>query len=108
MLPGETHPVHRSGGEVFHQYVGFSDQFFHDPSTFGCLGVHRQRLFVAIELGEIERVYTRNVTQLVARNITPVEAFNLQHVGAEPCQQLRTSRTCLHACKVNYLDPFQR
>jgi hypothetical protein len=108
VLPGETHPVHCTRGEVFHQYVGFSDQLFHDLFAFGRLSVHRKRLLVAIKLGEIQSVHIRNVTQLLARNITAVEALNFQHVCAEPGQQLRTRRTCRHACKVNYFDSFKR
>jgi hypothetical protein len=97
-----------SCGEVFHQHVCLPDQLFHDLFAFGRLGVHGERLLVAIKLGEIESVHIRYVTQLSARNITAVEAFNFQHVRAEPNQQLRTRRACLYACKINYFDSFKR
>src|SRR5712692_8783289 len=39
VLPGETHPVHGTGAEVFHQYVGLSNQLFQNLFAFGRLGV---------------------------------------------------------------------
>jgi hypothetical protein len=71
----------------------------HDRVAVGRRGIQLQRFFVAVEHREIQRVEVRNVPQLPAGDVAHSRAFNLQHVGAEPRQQLGASGSCLHARK---------
>jgi hypothetical protein len=61
MLPGEAHPVHRTGREILDQHVGLADQLLHDRLAFRRLGVQCQRLLVAIERDEVQRIQIGNV-----------------------------------------------
>jgi hypothetical protein len=72
------------GPKFLHQHVGLPDQLFQNLFAFGRLGVESERLFVAIQLGEVERIDIGNVTQLAARNITSVDPLDFQYVRAKP------------------------
>src|SRR5436309_6683268 len=50
----------------------------------------------------------RLVLQLTARDIANPGALDLDHVGAEPCQQLRASRSGLDVRKIENANALQR
>src|SRR2546428_5676426 len=106
-LPGEPHPVHRARREVLDQHVGVADQRLQDRLAFGRLGVQLQRPLVAVEHREIQRVQIGDVTQLIARDVANAWPLDLQYIGAEPRQQLRTRWSSLHAGEVDDFDSFE-
>jgi hypothetical protein len=53
---------------------------------------------------EIEAVHVRNVAQLSARDVAFAGALDLDHVGAEPCEQLRAGRSRLHVREIEDAD----
>jgi hypothetical protein len=57
-----------------------------------------------VEHGEVERIDAGDVTQLPARRIAFARPLDLDHIGAEPGQQLRAGRTRLHVGEVEHLD----
>ncbi len=107
MLPGEAHPVHRTGREILDQHVGLADQLLQDRLAFRRLGVQGQRLFVAIERDKVQRIQIGDVPQLVARHVPNARPLDLQHVCAEPRQQLRACGSRLYAGKVDNFDSFE-
>jgi hypothetical protein len=56
---------------------------------------------------EIQAVHIGNVLQLLARSIAHARPLDLDHVGAEPSQQLRAGRTRLDVGEVEDLDAFE-
>ena len=107
MLPGEAHPVHRTGREILDQDVGLADQLLHDRLAFRRLGIQCQRLLVAIERDEVQRIQIGDVPQLAARHVSNARPLDFQHVRAEPRQQLRACRPGLYAREVDNFDSFQ-
>jgi hypothetical protein len=71
-------------------------------------GVQRQRTLVAVQHGEVQRVDIGDVTQLGAGDVAGTGTLDLDHVSAEPGQQLGTSRTGLNVGEVDDLDAFER
>ena len=49
-----------------------------------------------------------SIALLTARNIANPGALDLDHVGAEPCQQLRASRSRLDVRKIENANALQR
>ena len=74
----------------------------------GCFEFDRDRALVVIEHGEVERVRALHIHQLTAGDIADAGALDLDHVGAEPCQQLGTSRTRLHMGEIENADTVER
>ena len=60
--------------------------------ALGVLGVDRDRALVLVEHREVQAVHARNVAQLAARDVALAGAFDLDHVGAQPREQLRARR----------------
>ena len=71
------------------------------------LGVERDRALVAVQHGEVEAVDARQVAQLAARDVA-ARPLDLDHVGAEPGQQLGAGRPGLHMGHVQNADAFER
>src|SRR5262249_56590229 len=63
---------------------------------------------VVIQHREIEAVHLGDILQLPARDVTDARALYLDHVGAEPGQQLRARRARLDVREVEDLYAFQR
>ncbi|MGF6542914.1 hypothetical protein OKW32_006264 [Paraburkholderia youngii] len=95
-LPREAHPVECARCEVFDQYVAFLDQRFEHLLAFRMLGVDRDRALVVIEHREVQAIHVGNITKLLARDVARACPFHLDHVRAEPCEQLRAGRPRLH------------
>ena len=74
---------------------------------FGVLGVERDRALVVVQHREVEAVHVRDVAQLAARDVAGARALDLDHVGAEPGEQLRARRPRLHVREVQDLDAVQ-
>src|SRR6266404_8933133 len=107
LLPGKSHAIEHAGTEIFHQHVAFLHQRGEDFLALGVLGVERDRALVVVEHGEIQAVDIRLVLQLTARDIANPGALDLDHVGAEPCQQLRASRSRLDVCEIENANALE-
>ncbi len=92
LLPGKSHAIEHARAEIFHQHVALLDQRGEDFLALRVLGVERDRALVVVEHGEIQAVDIGFVLQLTAGDIADAGALDLDHVGAEPCQQLRAGR----------------
>src|ERR1700722_9211978 len=92
LFPRKSHAVEYAGAEILHQDITALDQCGEDFLALGILGVERDRALVIVEHGEIQAVGIRDILQLAARNIADAGALDLDHVGAEPRQQLRARR----------------
>ncbi len=108
LLPGKSHAIEHAGAEILHQHVAFLHQCGEDFLALGILGVERDRALVVVEHGEIQAVDIRLVLQLTARDIANAGTLDLDHVGAEPCQQLRASRSRLDVRKIENANALQR
>jgi len=107
-LPGQPHAVERAGRKVLHQHVARFHQRFQYAHTLRVLGVDGDRALVVIEHGEVERVGALHIDQLAARDITHARTLDLDHVGAEPCQQLRAGRARLDMRKIENAHAGER
>ena len=74
---------------------------------FRILGVDGDRALVRVEHREIEAVHAWNVAQLAARDVALAGAFDLDHVGAEPREQLGARRTRLHVREIENANTVQ-
>src|SRR6266403_136584 len=108
LLPRKSHAIEHAGAEILHQHVAFLHQRGEDFLALGILGVERDRALVVVEHGEIQAVDIRLVLQLTARDIANAWTLDLDHVGAEPCQQLRASRSRLDVRKIENANALQR
>src|SRR5262245_18765760 len=88
VLPGEAHAIERAGGEILNEHIAGLDQLVEHTLALRMLGVDRDRALVVIEHREVERVGALHVHKLAACNVTHARALDLDHVGAEPGQQL--------------------
>ena len=81
---------------------------FSSTSLPSCVLVSRvsERLLL-VEHREVERVDIGDVAQLAARHVAGAGALDLDHVGAEPGQQLRAGRAGLHVREVDDLDAVE-
>src|SRR5665213_194927 len=95
-LPGEPHAIKRAGREVLHQNITCFHQRLQHAHALRMLGVDSDRALVVVEHGEVERVGALYVDQLAARNVANARTLDLDHVGAEPGEQLRAGRARLH------------
>jgi hypothetical protein len=107
VLPGETHAVQGAGAEVLDHDVGLLDQLLEHFLALGRLGVQGQRTLVAVEHREVERVGIGDVTQLAAGDVAGARTLDLDHVSAEPGQQLGAGGTGLHVREVDDLDALE-
>ena len=108
VLPGESHAVERAGREVLDQHVAGLHQALQHLHALLALGVERDRALVVVEHGEIEAVGARHVLQLAARDVAGARPLDLDHVGAEPGQQLRAGRARLDVREIEDLHAVQR
>jgi hypothetical protein len=53
---------------------------------------------------EVEAVHAGNVAQLSAGDVAFARPFDLDDVGAQPCEQLRARRSRLHVREVQDAD----
>ncbi len=60
------------------------------------------------EHGEIQAVHVRDVLQLAAGDVADAGTLDLDHVGAEPCQQLRAGRSGLDVGEVENANALER
>ena len=100
VLPGEAHAVQRAGGEILDEDVTRLDEPVDDLLALRVLRVDGDRALVVIQHREVEAVGVGHVAQLAARRVTLARLLDLDHVGAEPGQQLRAGRTGLHVGEV--------
>ena len=75
--------------------------------TLRALGVDRHRALVVVEHREVQAVDIGDVAQLSPRRIALARSLDLDHVGAEPGQQLRAGRARLHMREVEDANAFQ-
>ena len=108
LLPGKSHAVEHAGAEILHQHVAALHQRGQDFLALRVLGVERDRALVVVEHGEIQAVDIRDVLQLAARDVADAGALDLDHVGAEPCQQLRAGRPGLDVGEIENANALQR
>ncbi len=108
VLPGQPHAVERAGREILHQHVAGLDQLVEHALALRVLGVDRDRALVVVEHGEVERVGVGHVAQLAARDVADAGALDLDHVGAEPGEQLRAGRARLHVGEVEDAHACER
>jgi len=107
-FPGKTHAVEHAGAEVFHQHVARRHQRGQHLLASGVLGVEGNGALVVVEHGEIQAVHIRDVLQLPAGDVTRAGTLDLDHVGAEPGQQLCTGRSRLNVREVEDANVLQR
>ncbi|MGY4369474.1 hypothetical protein ACVW1A_005539 [Bradyrhizobium sp. LB1.3] len=108
LFPRETHAVEHAGAEVLDQHVALLDQLGEDFLALGVLGVERDRALVVVEHGEIQAVHVRDVLQLATGDVTHARTFHLDHVGAEPGQQLCAGRSGLDVGEVENANALKR
>ena len=108
LLPGEAHAVEHAGAEIFHQHVAALDQRGEDFLALRVLGVERDRALVVVEHGEIQAVHIGNVLQLATRDVADAGTLDLDHVGAEPGQQLRAGRSRLDVGEIENANALER
>ena len=106
-LPGEPHAIERAGREVLDQHVAGLDQALEDLHALLVLAVDGDRALVVVQHREIEAVHLGDVLQLAARDVADAGTLDLDHVGAEPGEQLRAGRARLHVREVEDLDAFE-
>jgi hypothetical protein len=105
-LPGEPHAIERARSEVLHQHIARFHQPLEDLHSLLVLAIDGDGALVVVQHREIERIRTLHVLQLAARDVADAGALDLDHVGAEPGEQLRARRTRLHVGEVEDLDAF--
>ena len=105
-LPRETHAIQGAGAKILDQHVGFLDHLLEDFLPLRVLGVERQRALVAVEHREIQGVRILDMTELIARDVACTGTLHLDHVRAEPGEQLRAGGTRLNVREVDDLDTF--
>src|SRR6202041_2587677 len=84
------------------------DQRGQDFLALGVLGVERDRALVVVEHGEIQAVRVRDVLQLTAGDVANARTLHLDHVGAEPGQQLRAGRARLNVGEIENSNALER
>ena len=107
-LPGQAHAVERAGREVLDQHVAGLHQALEDLHALRVLAVDGDRALVVVQHGEIEAVGVGHVLQLAARDVADARTLDLDHVGAEPGEELRAGRPRLHMGEVENADAFER
>src|SRR5438876_640107 len=108
LLPGKAHAIEHAGAKVLHQHVAGLDQRGEDFLALRVLGVERDRTLVVVQHGEIQAVHVRNVLQLPARDVADAGTLDLDHVGAEPGQQLRAGRSRLNVGEIENSNARKR
>ena len=106
-LPRKTLTVEGAGSEILDHDVARVDQLAKNFLPLLRFGVERDAALVAVEHREIKTVDIRQITELAARDIAASRQFNLDHIGAEPCQELRAGRTRLHMGHVENANAVQ-
>ena len=106
-LPREAHAVERARGEVLHQHIAVLDQLLEHFLALLALGVERYRALVMVQHGEIKTVDIRDIAQLFARHITRARLLDLDHIGAEPGEQLSAGRPGLHVSEIENANSVQ-
>ena len=106
-LPGVAHAVEHAGAEVLDQHVARLDQPLQHLLALRVLGVERDGALVVVQHREIEAVRLGHVLQLAPRDVADARPLDLDHVGAEPGEQLRARRPCLHVAHIQDADAFQ-
>jgi hypothetical protein len=99
-LPGEPHAVESARSEILHEHVAVLDQPLEHSLALRALGIESHRPLVVIQHGEVQAVGPGNVAQLLARDVAAAGLLDLDHVGAEPGQQLCASRSGLHVREI--------
>ena len=107
VLPRETHSIERAGREVLDQHVARLDQAVDDFLALRVLGVDRDGALVVVKHREVEAVDFGDVAQLATSDVAFARALDLDHVGAEPREKLRASRTRLHVREIQDTDTVQ-
>ena len=108
LCPGQAHAVEHAGGEILDHDIAdlhHLPEHFHAPRI---LGVERDRTLVVVQHREIEAVGIRHVAELAARDVAGTRALDLDHIGAEPGEELRAGRPRLDVGEVENLDAFER
>ena len=108
VLPGQPHAVERARREILDQHVASLDQLVEHALALRVLGVDRDRALVVVEHREVERVGALHVHQLAARDVADTRALDLDHVGAEPGQQLGAGRARLHVGEIENAHAGER
>src|ERR1700728_3875603 len=108
LLPGKPHSIEHAGADIFHQHVAAPDQRGPHFLALRVLGVERDRALVVIEHGEIQAVDIGDVLQLAAGDVADAGPLDLDHVGAEPRQQLRAGRARLDVGEIENANALQR
>ncbi len=105
LLPAEAEAVEHAGAEILHDDVALLQQVDEHLLTLGALHVYRDRALVAVEHGEVQAVGVRHVAQLPARRVA-LRRLELDHVRAQPGEQLRAGRARLHVHALECLHGF--
>src|SRR6185312_210362 len=106
-LPGESHAIQRAGSEVLHQHIATLHQLLENLLAGRTFGVESDGALVVVEHGEVKAVGVRNVAQLLACHVARAGALDLDHIRAEPRQQLCTGGTRLHVCEIENAHSIQ-
>jgi len=106
LLPREAEAVEHAGAEVLHDDVALVQQVDEDRLALGALHVDDDRALVAVEHREVERVGVGHVAQLPARRVA-LRRLELDHVRANPREQLRARRPRLHVGHVEDTDSLE-
>jgi hypothetical protein len=108
LLPREAHAVEHARAEILDEHVAVLDQAGQHLGTGRVLGVERDRALVVVEHGEIQAIHLRDILQLAARDVADAGPLNLDHVRAEPSQQLGAGRPGLDVREVQNANAVQR
>jgi hypothetical protein len=104
----EAHAVEHAGSEVLDENIALFHQRGEHFLALRVLGVEGDRALVVVQHGEIQAVHIRHVLQLAAGDVANAGPFDLDHIGAKPCQQLRAGRARLNVGEVQNANAFER
>src|SRR5207249_1307489 len=108
LVPTKAEPVKRAGTEILQQHIGLFEKAAEQLLAARRFEVERQALLVGVEEEEEEAVRIRLVAHVAARHLADFRRFELDHLGAEKRQDLRTSRPRLVVRHVDDADAVER
>src|SRR5229473_2039397 len=103
----EAEALDRAGRHVLDRDVGLLQQFLDDLEPLWRLQIDRQRLLVDVELVEIPGVVIGLAGPQPAAGIAASRVLDLDHLRAEPGQDLGRGRARLELGEVHHLDALQ-
>ena len=106
-LIAEPEPVERARPEILQEHIGLGDDLSEQPLAVIGLQVEGQAALVGVEQQKEQAVAVLDVAHVAARDVAALRLLELDHIGAEKRQDLRTSRPRLVVRHVDDADAGQ-